>query len=211
MSHVLCIIGWSNSGKTTLIEALLKALKEEGRRVVVIKHHHHPQALPEGKDTTRFLMAGAKRAILLGGGTYQVFSEEEDESLLEEVIRSQEGVDLILVEGFKGSKYPKIEVYNGSPEGPLYEKVKGVVAVVSDILEDPRIACFKTGEFEALLRFIREKFLSPQEELELWVNGVKLHLNRFVKELYHRLIGTLVRSLKGGEEGKEALIKWKTR
>lgn len=187
----------------------MKALKEEGKRVVVIKHHHHPQALPEEKDTTRFILAGAKRAILLGSGGYQVFSEEEDESLLEEVIKAQEGVDIILVEGFKSSKYPKIEVYNGSPEGPLYEKVKGVVAVVSDVLEDPRIACFKTGEFEALLRFIREKFLSPQEELELWVNGIKLHLNRFVKELYHRLIRDLVVSLKGGEEGREALIKWR--
>jgi molybdopterin-guanine dinucleotide biosynthesis protein B len=91
MAQILCIIGWSNSGKTTLIEALLKALREEGKRVVVIKHHHHSQALPEGKDTTRFLLAGAKRAILLGPGGYQVFSEEGDERLLEEVIRSHLG------------------------------------------------------------------------------------------------------------------------
>jgi|YelNatPaOPRAMG01_1025707.scaffolds.fasta_scaffold11352_6 molybdopterin-guanine dinucleotide biosynthesis protein B len=209
MAQVLCIIGWSNSGKTTLIEALLKVLREEGKRVVVIKHHHHSQALPEGKDTTRFLLAGAKRAILLGPGGYQVFSEEGDERLLEEVIRSQEGVDLILVEGFKNSKYPKIEVYNGSPEGPLYRQVKGVLAVVSDLVEDPQIVCFKTGEVEGLLRFIKERFLGPQQELELWVDGVKLKLNRFVKDLYHRLIGVLVQSLKGGERGKEALIKWK--
>ena len=61
----ICIVGWADSGKTTLIEGLLRQLTAQGMRVGVIKHTHHP--LPEdeaGKDTARFQAAGAATVTL---------------------------------------------------------------------------------------------------------------------------------------------------
>jgi len=117
---VLAVSGVKNSGKTTLIEKLIPWLSEKGFRCAVIKHDGHDFSPDvEGTDTHRFLAAGAEgigifsaaKAMLVqaGGGV--------DETVL---ARHFEHLDLILLEGFKSSGYPKIEVLRGAvSSGPV--------------------------------------------------------------------------------------------
>jgi len=111
---VLAVSGVKNSGKTTLIEKLIPWLAEKGFRCGVIKHDGHDFSPDvKGTDTCRLLEAGAEgigifsaaKAMLvrIGGGV--------DETVL---ARHFEDLDLIFLEGFKSSGYPKIEVLRGA-------------------------------------------------------------------------------------------------
>lgn len=102
---IVAVVGHHKSGKTTLIEALVKALKRHGR-VGTVKHmpgHHVDQG-----DTHRHLMAGADVVIGVGLGQIVVTPDGSLESALEEM-RSR-GIDFVILEGFKGSHYPKIAI-----------------------------------------------------------------------------------------------------
>lgn len=210
MVPVVCIIGWSGSGKTSLIEGLLEVFRGRGRKVGVIKHHpHRAGSLPPGKDTTRYLEAGAGAALLLGPGGYELIVTREGEPPLDEVLALFWGYDLVLAEGFKGSDYPKIEVFGGSEEGPLYKVVKGVIALVSDQISDPSLPCFRTHQVEALADFIEDRFLRSSAKVSLLADGKVVGLNRFVSTLIGGVIEAMVRPLKGCEGVREVIIRWK--
>lgn len=102
---VVAVVGHHKSGKTTLIEALVKALKRHGR-VGTVKHmpgHHVDHG-----DTHRHLMAGADVVIGIGLGQIVVTPDGSLESALEEM--QTKGVDFVILEGFKSSQYPKIAI-----------------------------------------------------------------------------------------------------
>lgn len=94
--------GNSNSGKTTVIERVIRALKERGYKVIAVKHTHLDVRADEGKDTERFRKAGA---------LFSVLSAKEQSSMvfdralgIEEILRVMEPLcDVVLVEGFKGT------------------------------------------------------------------------------------------------------------
>lgn len=205
---ILCIIGWSKSGKTALMEGLIRCFKDRGLKVAALKHHGHKGPIfPEGKDTTRFLKAGADLAVLFGQGGVEIsrtFSGPGPESFLSYL----SGYDLVLVEGLKGSDYPKVEVYNGSPEGPLYDKVKGVLALVSDQVEAKGIPTFRTHEVDALVEYLLKKLSLKRGRLTLIADGKKVPLNAFVERMLYGLLGAMVTPLKGCEDVKEVVIQW---
>ena len=108
---VFSVSGYKNSGKTTLICRLIPVLKRRGYRVAVIKHDGHDFVgdVP-GTDSFRHRQAGAcgcavfsKKRILI---TKEI--EEEDELPDEQMLfKAFPGADIILLEGLKGSSYPK--------------------------------------------------------------------------------------------------------
>ena len=109
---IFSIVGWSGSGKTTLITRLIGHFKARGRRVIAVKSTHAGYGVqPDGKDTARFLQAGAEEAYLLAGKellrmTYQA---EPDELLAE--LGSRLGQDdIVLMEGLTCPGIPIIEV-----------------------------------------------------------------------------------------------------
>jgi len=206
--NVLCVIGWSKSGKTALMEEHIKGFKGRGLRVAALKHHGHPgDVFPEGKDTTRFLKAGADLAVLFGQGGLELsrpLLDPDPQGLLPYLW----GYDLVLVEGLKGSNYPKVEVYNGSPEGLLYQKVKGVLALVSDQVEVQGIPTFKTHEVDALVDYLMEKLPLKRQRLTLVADGREVALNAFVERMLYGLVKAMVAPLKGCEDVKEVVLRW---
>lgn len=102
---VLGICGYSGSGKTTVIEALLARLCGSGLKVGVIKHDTHGLQIDrEGKDTDRIFKAGGDVLIR---GPDQVFLRVHrrcDESLEEAVRLMAPYFDLLLLEGHKTSR-----------------------------------------------------------------------------------------------------------
>jgi molybdopterin-guanine dinucleotide biosynthesis protein MobB len=109
------LAGWSGSGKTTLMEGLLRHLVGLGYRVSTLKHTHHGIDLDSpGKDTFRHRQAGATEVVLLSASRWVVMHElrnGEGEPRPEDLARRLTPVDLLLVEGFKSIRHPKIEIH----------------------------------------------------------------------------------------------------
>lgn len=134
MPPIVCIVGKSDSGKTTFLERLIPELKCRGLRLAVIKHHSHGDLdidIP-GKDTWRFSAAGSDQVWIISPNRLAQFVRLAQPVSLEEVAAGITGVDLILTEGFKRSHQPKIEVSRQALAGELLCRPDELIAVVAD-------------------------------------------------------------------------------
>lgn len=138
---VACFAGFSNSGKTTLIEQVIPLLRQQGLRVSVVKHAHHRFDIDHpGKDSHRHREAGAFEVVIASDRRLALVREFEQPAQLtvhQMLAELYEGVDWVLVEGFKESDLLKIEVWRapapGQPECPVrYPEDDFVVAVATD-------------------------------------------------------------------------------
>ncbi|MDR1245612.1 MAG: molybdopterin-guanine dinucleotide biosynthesis protein B [Clostridiales Family XIII bacterium] len=109
MPPVIAVSGFKNSGKTTLIEHVLPLLADRGLNVAVIKHDGHRfEADVPGADTRRFLQAGATGAAIFDSEKYMLVKKEAVSE--NNLLFAFSDADLILMEGFKSSPWPKIEM-----------------------------------------------------------------------------------------------------
>ena len=133
----------SNTGKTVLIEGLIKELKNRGYTVATIKHDVHGFDIDkEGKDTWRHRKAGAEAVIISSKERMALIREVQEEIPLEELIKQVEDFDFIIIEGYKKSKYRKLEVYRQGISNKIItpkEKLIGVASDVSLSLEGVRV------------------------------------------------------------------------
>ncbi len=138
--RVIGFAGFSGSGKTTLVEQLIPLLKARGLRVSVVKHAHHKFDIDHpGKDTHRHREAGAFEVVVASGKRLALMREFEAPSELKVhhlLAELYEGVDWVLVEGFKESDLPKIEIWRPALGKPaLLDKDVFIVAVATDAPE----------------------------------------------------------------------------
>jgi molybdopterin molybdotransferase len=135
---VIGFAAWSGTGKTTLLCQVIPILVDQGFRIGVIKHTHHSFEIDRpGKDSHELRLAGA-RQVMIASETRQALITESPESpgigIAEYCARlDTAGLDLIVLEGFRHQRVPKIEVYRpdlGRP--PLYPEDRHVVAVATD-------------------------------------------------------------------------------
>ena len=130
---ILQIVGYQNSGKTTLVEKVVCALAERKMKVATIKHHGHG-GFPEvaQKDSERHRKAGAIVSSVEGAGLLSMSSLREDWSL-QEIIRLYEffEVDTIVIEGYKKESYPKVVLLRSAEDVELLHKVENIVAVIT--------------------------------------------------------------------------------
>ena len=135
--NVVGFAGYSGSGKTTLVEKLIPALKLRGLRVSVVKHAHHRFDIDHpGKDTFRHREAGAFEVVVASQNRLALMREFEQPSELTVhhlIAELYEGVDWVLVEGFKHSDLLKIEVWRAASGKPTrYLDDDFVVAIATD-------------------------------------------------------------------------------
>jgi molybdopterin-guanine dinucleotide biosynthesis protein B len=134
---VIGFAGFSGSGKTTLIEALIPALKSRGLRVSVVKHAHHAFDMDHaGKDTFRHREAGAFEVVVASSKRLALLREFEQNAVMtvhQLIAQLYDGVDWVLVEGFKTSDLQKIEVWRESTgKAALYASDPYIVAIATD-------------------------------------------------------------------------------
>lgn len=131
----VAFIGHKGSGKTAFLRALIPVLLVRGIRVGTAKHVA-PDVEPDipGKDTYFHRKAGAERVLLYSEDHAALFWDHAKTPLEEYIERYFSDLDLVLLEGFKGSRYPKIEIWRGGE--PLAGKIQ-VLAVVTD--REPRL------------------------------------------------------------------------
>jgi molybdopterin-guanine dinucleotide biosynthesis protein MobB len=107
------VTGWKNSGKTTLVERLVAEIAGRGLSVSTLKHAHHAFDVDQpGKDSHRHRAAGARQVLVASRARWALMTELRDapEPTLAELLAQIAPVDLVLVEGYKRDRHPKIEV-----------------------------------------------------------------------------------------------------
>ncbi|MDQ0091449.1 molybdopterin-guanine dinucleotide biosynthesis protein B [Paenibacillus anaericanus] len=111
---VLQIVGYKNSGKTTLTCKLIATLTSAGLRVGSAKHDAHRFQLDEpGTDSSKHLTHGAVETVLTSN-TATRWMRQEPTSLQEIAALLNGRVDILIAEGFKAASYPKIALIRES-------------------------------------------------------------------------------------------------
>ena len=164
---LLGFIGNSNSGKTTLLIALIADLTAEGLMIGAVKHHHRSFTIDhEGKDSQRFTAAGARKTVITGPEQTALVEQTAKQLPLEDLAATYlQDLDLILVEGFKKIEIPKIEVQRRALNLPLLSRGTNpdpnLIAVISDQPQTLDVPLFAPDEISAISTFICHHFALP--------------------------------------------------
>ena len=156
--NVIGIVGWKNSGKTTLASALIRELSSRGLTVNSIKHAHHMVDVDQpGTDSYKHREAGAREVILAGGQRFAIMHELRGarEPTLDELLTRLGPCDWVVVEGFKTHAHPKIEVHRqAASRSPLYREDASIIAVAADYAADFSGPVFDVNDVPEIANFI---------------------------------------------------------
>jgi molybdopterin-guanine dinucleotide biosynthesis protein B len=132
---VVGFAGFSGSGKTTLVERLIAVLRLKGLRVSVVKHAHHSFDIDHpGKDTFRHREAGAFEVIVASSTRLALMREFERPANLSVhhlIAELHDGVDWVLVEGFKDADLLKVEVWRAIAEKPARYPIDDFITAIA--------------------------------------------------------------------------------
>lgn len=131
------IVGWKNSGKTTLVVRLVEKLSQRGLKIATVKYAHHAPRLPDGStDSERHKQAGASEVIAIFPERWEISGRAGNGPPpdLTQIAARLQAADLILIEGNKRVPIPKIEVRRSETEtrDPLTREDYNIVAVAAD-------------------------------------------------------------------------------
>ena len=157
--RIIGLAGWSGAGKTTLLRGLIPELIGRGFRVSTIKHAHHAFDIDRpGKDSWHHREAGATEVLVASGVRWALMHElrGDAEPDLPALLNRLSPVDFVLIEGFKRTMHPKIEVYRAANGKPLlHPGDESVVAVASDTaLPGAAIPVLALDDFSALANMV---------------------------------------------------------
>ncbi|QPH52825.1 molybdopterin-guanine dinucleotide biosynthesis protein B [Pontivivens ytuae] len=153
------VTGWKNSGKTTLVERLVAEIAGLGFTVSTVKHAHHSFDVDQpGKDSYRHREAGATEVLLASRNRWALMHElrGDEEPPLEALLARLSPVDLVLVEGYKRDRHPKVEAHRVATGQPLIARDDPTIrAVASDSApEGLAVPVLPLDDTEAIAAFI---------------------------------------------------------
>jgi molybdopterin-guanine dinucleotide biosynthesis protein B len=150
--------GWSGSGKTTLIEKLIPLFVARGLKVSLIKHAHHTFEVDQpGKDSYRHRHAGCTEVLVSSSRRWALVHELRGaaEPGFAALLERLSPCDLVLIEGFKRERVPKLEVYRAATGEPLlHPQDPDIVAIASDRRLDTKLPQFELDDAPAIASFI---------------------------------------------------------
>ncbi len=220
---MLSIVGSSGTGKTHLIQGLIREFRRRDLRPAVIKFTRHGFSLGlETKDSQRFRGAGALGVALLAPGEWTLFKESVTETTPREISEwFFTDADVILVEGGKREKHiPKIEVLRKGVSEELTVPPEELIAVVSNLETAYQIPVFHPNQIPEIADFILLSIDSGQpihqpkegdaagqagaspkkcqeDKMKLTVNGLNVRMNAFVTRIVSNLVESMLSSLDG--------------
>jgi molybdopterin-guanine dinucleotide biosynthesis adapter protein len=155
---VIGVCGFKNSGKTTLVEKLVRHLTSLGYKVSTVKHAHHDFDIDhEGRDSFRHRAAGATEVAVVSQHRFAIMHELRGDQppSLDEVLAKLSPCDLVIVEGYKRDTHDKIEVRNlGLNHQVLAGDDTTIVAVAANGALTAPVPVFDRDDVQALVGFI---------------------------------------------------------
>lgn len=152
------VTGWKNAGKTGLMERLVAEMVARGLRVSTVKHAHHSFDVDHpGRDSYRHRAAGATEVLLSSRNRFALMHEMRDaaEWPLATLLEKLAPVDLVLIEGYKRERHPKIEAFRAATGNPLIAPDDPTIrAVASDVALDLDRPVFDLDATGAIADFI---------------------------------------------------------
>ena len=164
---VVGFVAPSGTGKTTLLRKLIPLLRESGLRAAAIKHTHHPFEMDQpGKDSYELRQAGAEQMLLASNRRWALLVENhrpEPEPSLNELLAhiDQSQADIILVEGFKHERFPKIELHRAATDAELWFPLDAdIIAIATDepLEEATHLPQFDINRPDEIARFLIQHF-----------------------------------------------------
>jgi molybdopterin-guanine dinucleotide biosynthesis adapter protein len=159
--RIIGLAGWSGAGKTTLLAKVIPRIVARGLTVSTVKHAHHSFDVDQpGKDSHTHRVAGATE-VLVGSASRWALVHElrgQPEVSLGALLAKLSPVDLVVVEGFKRERHPKLEVYRAAVGKPLlHPDDPHIVAVASDqALPGARVPVVLLDDVDSIVDIIRE-------------------------------------------------------
>lgn len=204
MPPVICVVGKSNAGKTTLIEKLVSELKSRGRKVGTIKHDVHGFTIDhEGKDSYRHKAAGSWATAISSPQSIAIVQDVETELEPVEIAELYlDGCEIVIAEGYKRSKLPKIEISRAEASTELLCADEDILlAVATDHKPETKAPLFDVNDAKGIVDLIEKKFLVEPSaaSAELYVNGKRVPMKGFVKDIISGSLKGMLSSLKGIE------------
>ncbi|MFO7759335.1 MAG: molybdopterin-guanine dinucleotide biosynthesis protein B [Roseovarius sp.] len=152
------VTGWKNAGKTGLMERLVAEIAGRGHSVSTVKHAHHSFDVDHpGKDSHRHRVAGATEVLLSSRRRFALMHEMrgEDEMPLEALLHKLAPVDVVLIEGYKRDRHPKIEAFRAETGHALIAPGDPTIrAVAADCVLDLDRPVFDLDDTATIADFI---------------------------------------------------------
>jgi molybdopterin-guanine dinucleotide biosynthesis protein B len=212
MLPIICIVGASDSGKTTFLEKLIPELVARGYRVGAIKHDAHGFEIDhEGKDTWKLRRAGAGVIAISSPNLFASIRRTDAEMSLQEIgARFFWTEDILIAEGFKRAHFPKIEIFRSTVEPkPICGPSDNLVALVSDDLIDTPVPRFLFSDWRGVADLIEERYLKNRKKRKMTVqlDGKQLPMKDFVEDFVLGGIKGMLSSLRGWEKPETISIQ----
>lgn len=170
MSHripVVSVVGKSDSGKTTVMEGLIRALTARGYRVATVKHHVHEVDIDvPGKDSWRHARAGAVTTMISAPTQFAVVRATDRDRTLDELVEAAGDADILLTEGFQRAGDIKIEVSRRARSTELVNDPSALFALVTDNVELPggSVPTFALEDTAGLAALVEREFLGARAD-----------------------------------------------
>lgn len=159
---VVSIVGKSDSGKTTLLEGVVRVLAAHGWRVATVKHHVHAVEVDQpGKDSWRHARAGAVTTMISSPTQFVVVREVDRERTLDELVEAAGDADILITEGFQRAGSVRIEVSRRARSDELVNEPDALFALVTDNvgLVPDGLPVFTLDDAEGVAELVESTFL----------------------------------------------------
>jgi molybdopterin-guanine dinucleotide biosynthesis protein MobB len=224
---IIGVYGYQDSGKTTLVEGLIRELSTKGYSVASVKHSPHTDGIDTpGKDTWRHSEAGGDPVVLQAADSTTVIKKPgmELQAVADMVVREYRP-DVLIVEGYKGGDFPKIALGDIEPTDGTVLTNPAIAEAMAYIEEHvareaayarlPRLDCGKcgltcsemAGEIVAKRKDYDDCREMPARSVEIIIGGQRLPVGAFVAEIAESTIRGLLASLKGYSETGDVEIR----
>ncbi len=160
--RVFAISGYSGTGKTTLVEAIVSSLVERGHSVVTMKSSHHEAGPDQGKDTLRHLQAGASLTVFLR-------TSNEDAELKERIstadLAKLSEHEFLIIEGMKSANVPKFWCVGDTKVAPdeIPINTHAIVSWSANPGRFNNIPVIASEQIGQLVKIVRSKALDVSE------------------------------------------------
>jgi len=198
MPPLITVTGRANTGKTTLVEKLVRELTKRGHRIASIKDSQKcPTFDVAGKDSARHVAAGSIATAIKTEQELVIIKPFKEEVSLGEIVRMLgEEADLVIAEGFKYTDSPKIEVHRKGME--LLGDVEGLVAYATEEELDTDLPQFNINDYESIADFLEENYITPgTQNVTLIINDEPIFLKEYPAAFLENVVTNMVNALKG--------------